>query len=182
MLRLLLFSHCGPQRLRYGAVFCISGPCQRHSPRGEQRDRQSPPTPPLPTSQQELMCSGIVGHLHQFPLGREKKRGEGRGEGWVCCHCLLSIGWQALWHTYTYMIMKCHIFRSSSTQCLKGQEQNVVSVIWCRGEDDESGALGGIKPLLLPPLTAHPPADTQKETHKLKLNLHSKGTVMYNIA
>lgn len=50
-------------------------------------------TLPLLTSLQELMGSGIVGYLHQFPLGREtrERRGEEKG-GEVCFHRLLSIG------------------------------------------------------------------------------------------
>lgn len=51
---------------------------------------------PPPTGLQELMGSGIVGYLHQFPLGGDE--GEGRRGGQVCFHCELSIGWQALWH------------------------------------------------------------------------------------
>lgn len=89
----------------------------------ESGEAHSPP----PTSQQELMGSGIVGYLHQFPLGRQG-RGERRRVGLfppLTFHRLAG----PLALTYTYMIIKCHIFHLSGGRHFKGQEQSVLSVM-----------------------------------------------------
>lgn len=86
---------------------------------------------PPPTDQQELMGSGIVGYLHQFPLGRRGNRDRKRVGlfPWLTFHRLAG----PLALPYTYMIMKCHIFHSSWSLHFKGQEQSVLSVMWRRG-------------------------------------------------
>lgn len=97
--------------------------------------------PPPSMSQQELMGSGIVGYLYQFPLGRGERRRPGLFSK-LAFHRLAG----PLALTYTYMIMKCHIFHSSWARRFKGQEQSVVCHLMQREEEESSDwALGGNK-------------------------------------
>lgn len=105
MFCLLLLTHCGLKGVRYismeqscAAVDLLQMFALRRA------ERQ---TLPLLTGLQELMGSGIVGYLHQFPLGR---RGRGERRAGLFFPHLLSIGWQfPLALIYTYMIMKWNV-------------------------------------------------------------------------
>ena len=87
---------------------------------------------PPATSSQGLMGSGIVGCLHQFPLGTRGKEREGRRPGLFPPLASRRLaGPMAL--TYTYMIIKCHIFHSKlRSSLLKGRSR--ASSLSCDAE------------------------------------------------
>lgn len=80
------------------------------------------------TSLQQLMGSGIVGCLHQFPLGT---RGRVRGEeaGFVSATCFLQAGRSYGTNIYIYDNQMPHFSLEVEVDVFKGQEQNVVSVV-----------------------------------------------------
>lgn len=112
-----------------GMEFCFASAAPaRDVCRVESRETDNPPAPSdEPAGADVLWHCGISPSI---PSGQreEERRGEGRRLGLfspLAFHRLAG----PLALTYTYMIMKCHIFHSSCAQHFKGQEQSVVSVI-----------------------------------------------------
>ena len=95
------------------------------------------------TSLQQLMGSGIVGCLHQFPLGT---RGRERGEeaGFVSATCFSQAGRPFGTNIYIYDNQMPHFSLEVEVVIFKGQEQSVVSVVMQR-EKSSDWALGGNK-------------------------------------
>lgn len=141
------------------------------------------------------MGSGIVGYLHQFPLGR-RGSGERRRVGLfppLTFHRLAG----PLALPFTYMIMKCHIFHSSGGLHFKGQEQCALSAMQRRRRAQAEPQVAtktnpaltplSLSSLLLTPVIVTSHTHTQKnicqshiQSTKTWVKFHCKGIRIYN--
>lgn len=95
-------SHCAPLRLSYGAIFASVAPVPDICFVVSEAEADAPPV----TRLRELMALALWDISISCLWGDEEKERRNRGEekrrrgkeAGICFHCLLSIGWNALWH------------------------------------------------------------------------------------